>query len=137
LATVTFANETATGWQTQNLTTPLTIAANTTYVVSYFCSGHYAHNANYFASAITRGFITATVGGGKYVYSAASTFPQASFQNNNYWVDFTFVSGLPTPTPTPQPTYNGWIVKLNAEIATGVSPAQLLTWINSNPPTAD
>ena len=34
LATVTFANETASGWQTQNLTTPLAIAATTSYVVS-------------------------------------------------------------------------------------------------------
>ena len=34
LASVTFTNETASGWQQQALTTPLAIAANTTYVVS-------------------------------------------------------------------------------------------------------
>ena len=34
LATVTFANETASGWQQQALTTPVTIQANTDYLVS-------------------------------------------------------------------------------------------------------
>ncbi|MBR8835677.1 MAG: DUF4082 domain-containing protein, partial [Stigonema ocellatum SAG 48.90 = DSM 106950] len=34
LASVSFANETASGWQQQALATPLNIVANTTYVVS-------------------------------------------------------------------------------------------------------
>ena len=34
LATVTFANETASGWQQQSLGTPLTVTANTEYLVS-------------------------------------------------------------------------------------------------------
>ena len=36
LATATFTSETATGWQQVNFTSPVTIAANTTYVASYY-----------------------------------------------------------------------------------------------------
>jgi hypothetical protein len=49
LATVTFANETATGWQQAALSTPVAITANTTYVVSYYApAGNYAFNSAYF-----------------------------------------------------------------------------------------
>ncbi|MGO7660552.1 DUF4082 domain-containing protein, partial [Rhizobium ruizarguesonis] len=41
LATATFTNTTASGWQTANFTTPFTIAANTTYVASYHTTGAY------------------------------------------------------------------------------------------------
>jgi hypothetical protein len=43
----------------------------------------------------------------------------------------------PTPTATPMPTYNAWVAKLNAQIASGVSPVQLLSWIQANPPASD
>jgi hypothetical protein len=36
LATATFTNETASGWQQVNFATPVAISANTTYVASYF-----------------------------------------------------------------------------------------------------
>ncbi|MGO7022147.1 putative Ig domain-containing protein, partial [Rhizobium leguminosarum] len=39
LATATFTNTTASGWQTVNFTTPVTIAANTTYIASYHTTG--------------------------------------------------------------------------------------------------
>ena len=43
LATGTFTNETASGWQTLKFTNPVQISANTTYVVSYYDpDGHYA-----------------------------------------------------------------------------------------------
>src|ERR1051325_2125450 len=35
LGTVTFSNESASGWQQATFVNPLTIAANTTYIVSY------------------------------------------------------------------------------------------------------
>src|SRR5262249_31179900 len=41
LATGTFTGETASGWQQLNFATPVAIAANTTYVVSYHSSGPY------------------------------------------------------------------------------------------------
>src|SRR6185295_15430237 len=52
LATATFANETASGWQQVSLATPVAITASTTYIASYHAPiGHYATNSQYFASA--------------------------------------------------------------------------------------
>jgi VCBS repeat-containing protein len=42
LASATFTNTAASGWQTVNLTTPVTIDANTTYVPSYHTTGAYS-----------------------------------------------------------------------------------------------
>ena len=42
LASVTFTNETASGWQQQTLSTPLAITADNTYVVSVNSNNHYA-----------------------------------------------------------------------------------------------
>ena len=40
---MTFANETASGWQEAKFAKPIAIAANTTYVASYFApNGHYS-----------------------------------------------------------------------------------------------
>ena len=52
LATGTFSNETTSGWQQVNFTTPVSITANTVYVASYHTNtGHYSINTNYFASS--------------------------------------------------------------------------------------
>ena len=51
LGTVAFANETASGWQEANFAMPIAIAANTTYVVSYFTpTGHYSADRAFFTS---------------------------------------------------------------------------------------
>ena len=50
LATATFTNETATGWQEVAFSSPVTITAGTTYVASYYAPrGNYAVNEDYFA----------------------------------------------------------------------------------------
>ena len=52
LATGTFTNETASGWQTLTFANPVQISANTTYVVSYYApNGHYAADGDLFDSA--------------------------------------------------------------------------------------
>jgi Domain of unknown function (DUF4082)/Bacterial Ig-like domain len=52
LATATFTNETASGWQQVNFSTPVAITAGTTYTASYFAPvGHYAADNSYFASS--------------------------------------------------------------------------------------
>ena len=49
LASVTFANESASGWQQALFSSPVSINANTTYVVSYFApNGHTAKDDSYF-----------------------------------------------------------------------------------------
>lgn len=97
LASATFAGETATGWQQVNFASPVAINAGTTYVASYFApQGRYAFNANYFATAVTSGPLTALAtgtsgGNGVYRYGAASSFPTSTYNANNYWVDVVFV----------------------------------------------
>ena len=52
LATATFTNETASGWQQVRFGTPVDIAADTTYVASYHAPrGNYASNVDYFTLA--------------------------------------------------------------------------------------
>ncbi len=112
LGTVSFQNETATGWQQALFATPIAITANTTYVVSYFApNGGYAVNGSYFsASGVDNGVLHApsdgsSGGNGVYVYGASGGFPNSSFGATNYWVDVVLqtVSG---PDTTP-PTVNG------------------------------
>lgn len=104
LASVTFTNETASGWQQAAFATPVAIAANTTYVVSYFApNGSYSADNNYFATAgVDNAPLHAPVGpsNGVYRYGATSAFPTDSFQASNYWVDVVFAPGDPPP-PAP------------------------------------
>jgi Domain of unknown function (DUF4082)/Divergent InlB B-repeat domain len=98
LATVTFSGETASGWQEATFSTPVSIAANTTYVVSYHTrSGYYAVNGGYFNSqsiyrAPLRAPSTGSVGGnGVFRYGTTNAFPNSTYKGNNYWVDVVFV----------------------------------------------
>ncbi|WP_331376002.1 DUF4082 domain-containing protein [Sinorhizobium chiapasense] len=95
LGTVTFTNESLSGWQTAKFSSPIQIAAGTTYVASYHTTGTYVASANYFTTAHTNGPLTApsstTSGGnGVYAYSAGTVFPTSSYQASNYWVDVVF-----------------------------------------------
>jgi hypothetical protein len=99
LATATFTNETASGWQQVNFATPVTITPNTTYVASYHTdTGNYALNSAYFASAgADNGPLHALANGvdganGVYIYGP-SAFPTQTFNSNNYWVDVVFRAG--------------------------------------------
>ena len=52
LATATFSNETASGWQQVTFASPVAITAGTIYVASYFAPvGHYAGDGGYFAAS--------------------------------------------------------------------------------------
>ena len=92
LATATFAAETASGWQSVNFSSPVTITAGTTYVASYHSNGHYAATGNFFGATYTNGSLT-TPGpaAGVYTYGAGNLFPTTT-SDANYWVDVLFVS---------------------------------------------
>ncbi len=94
LATATFTNETASGWQTVNLSTPVAITANTIYVVSYYSpSRHFSYTFNnYFSSPWVNGPLTApahtpTDPNGVFGLGSNGTFPNLNSNNVNYWVD--------------------------------------------------
>jgi hypothetical protein len=91
LATGTFSNETASGWQELDFSSPVAITAGTTYVVSYHTNaGHYAFTPAGLSSAVTNGPVTALASGGVYGYGSANAFPSASFNASNYWVDVVY-----------------------------------------------
>ncbi len=99
LATATFTNETASGWQSVGFATPVEITAGTTYVVSYHSNGHYSADGNYFTSTVTNGPLSApssaaSGGNGVYAYGSASAFPTSSYNASNYWVDVIFSGQL-------------------------------------------
>ncbi|MDI4237344.1 DUF4082 domain-containing protein, partial [Bradyrhizobium sp. Arg237L] len=107
LASATFTNTTASGWQTVTLATPVSIAANTTYVASYHTNGAYAATSNFFTNAVSSGALTApssasSGGNGVYSYGGTSTagiFPTSSFSASNYYADVVFSPGSTTDTP--------------------------------------
>ena len=104
LATATFTNETASGWQSVTFSSPVTLTADTTYVASYHTNvGHYSVSPNYFTSNVTSGPLTALANGnGVYTYSSNRAFPTSTFSAKNYWVDVMFnpstVNGQPVAT---------------------------------------
>lgn len=96
LATGTFANETASGWQQVTFAAPIAISADTTYVVSYYSpNGNYSVSGGYLTNetvswplhALANG---AAGGNGVYRYGSGGGFPSSSFNATNYWVDVIF-----------------------------------------------
>ena len=103
LASGTFSNETASGWQELDFSTPVSITAGTTYVASYHTNtGHYAQTSNGLASAVTNGPLTALASGGVYAYGSGNAFPSSTFQASNYWVDVVYsqTAGATPPAVT-------------------------------------
>lgn len=102
LGEVTFANETATGWQTASFATRVPVEANRTYIVSYWAPrGGYALDRP--SSALLTGLTNGPLrlladgeeGGNGVFKSGASTFPTQSkaLSASNYWVDGVFETG--------------------------------------------
>jgi hypothetical protein len=108
LAEATFTGETASGWQEVTLAAPVAIAANTTYIASYYSpTGYFAMNVGYFAAAGVDNpplhALMAGVDGPNGVYRHDPGGFPTSGGTSNYWVDVVF--GLnPAPIITSQPT---------------------------------
>jgi hypothetical protein len=123
LASVTFTNETSSGWQQATFTTPVQISANTLYVASYHTAvGFYSADSGYFASSGTdrpplHAVRNSESPNGVYQYGSGG-FPTQTFNATNYWVDVVFDTTAPAET-TP-PTITG-VVPSNS--AAGVSPS--------------
>lgn len=106
LGTVTFTNETASGWQSATFASPISVTGGASYVVSYHSGGYYSASSNFFASAVTNGALTApssasSGGNGVYIYSASTTFPTNSFNASNYWVDVYYAQTTPPANQAP------------------------------------
>jgi hypothetical protein len=103
LGTVSFTSESASGWQQANFTKPVSIQANTTYIVSYYApGGHYSSDQYFFRSAVNSAPLHGLQDGadgsnGVYRYGS-SAFPNQSWNASNYWVDVVFSSATGTST---------------------------------------
>ncbi|PYU10769.1 MAG: hypothetical protein DMG37_19195, partial [Acidobacteria bacterium] len=103
LASATFTNETASGWQQATFSSPVAITANTVYVASYYSpSGHYSADWGYFStSGVDNSPLHALANGssgasnGAFAYGSTSVFPASTFQSANYWVDVVFNTTMP------------------------------------------
>ncbi len=108
LATATFTNESASGWQQVNFANPVPVTANTVYVASYLApNGRYAGDNNYFATAGVdnpplRALQNGVSGGnGVYAYGSSTAFPSSTYASSNYWVDVVFTTAGASGDTTP------------------------------------
>jgi Domain of unknown function (DUF4347)/Domain of unknown function (DUF4082) len=100
LASVNFTAETASGWQQQTLATPLSIAANTTYVVSVNTNSYYVQTPNGIATTITNGDLSAVADGSNGVFNLTpGAFPTNSWSNSSYFRDVVFTPTLLNNNP--------------------------------------
>jgi LmbE family N-acetylglucosaminyl deacetylase len=98
LATATFTGETASGWQQVIFSSPVHITANTNYIASYHSStGDYAVDPFWFEAGTPTDSAPLHLPGdqpggpnGVFANGAVSTFPNASNNASNYWVDIVF-----------------------------------------------
>jgi hypothetical protein len=111
LASATFKNETASGWQQVNFASPVAISANTVYIASYHTnSGHYSCDENYFSSsgvdsAPLHIFANGVSGvNGVYGYGSTSKLPNLGWRSSNYWVDVVFSTTATADTTPPSVT---------------------------------
>ena len=108
LARATFTSESIGGWQQMNLTSPVSIAANTTYVVSYHTdTGHYAANGGYFSAPFDNPPLHGMRDGadgpsGVYIYGSATRFPTETWNSANYWIDVVFDTAPPVDASAPR-----------------------------------
>jgi hypothetical protein len=130
LASVAFANETASGWQQQSLMTPISIAANTTYAVSVNANSYFAVSGNAISPAIVNGDLS-TVANGSGFNGTPGLFP--SFSNNsNYFRDIVFSPNSTSPTNQPGTISVTGTPTQNQILTANVADADGLTGVNIN-----
>jgi hypothetical protein len=102
LAQATTSQDTCTVpcWEQVNFSAPVSISANTTYVVAYYTSNGYYADTNYgLTNGATNGPLVAPasgVSGGNGVYVYAKGFPTSTWKASNYYVDIVFTPSAPS-----------------------------------------
>ncbi|MCZ2153055.1 MAG: DUF4082 domain-containing protein, partial [Bryobacterales bacterium] len=129
LASVTFVNESASGWQTAQFREPVKITPNTPYVISYTAPrGQYAFNSNYPWPSVSRAPLR-VVGSspGVYTMGSGSRFPITARDNSNYWVDVLFSAETAPSEPQSTEETSLWqnttipAIKANGSDSTGIT----------------
>jgi hypothetical protein len=132
LASATFTNETASGWQTVTFANPVEVTPGATYVVSYNApNGHYAVAGSGLSSSVDnpplKALASSTTPNGLYAYGA-NQFPTSSYNSSNYYVDPTFQPNTQAAAPsapgnvTAAPATSSALVNWTAPGSDGGSP---------------
>jgi hypothetical protein len=88
LGQVTFAGESATGWQEQSLSSPVALAPGQTYVVSVGMNAAFGMTRSDLETARVDGPLRSVADGANGVFAdAAGTFPTQSWSDSSYFVD--------------------------------------------------
>ncbi len=131
LATVTFTNESSTGWQTATFSQPVNIQADTEYVAAYKTpTGKYSYTAGGFGEGFTRGGPLKTEpDSGSYSYSG--DFPNTA-STASYLVDLVFTVAAPplsvvAQVPAPGATAIPTDVKPSITFSTAIKPGASFT----------
>jgi hypothetical protein len=104
LATTTFTNETPSGWQQQNLATPITLKPGRVYVISYNVNDYYVVTRDQLATSLHGGPLFTVADGANGVFAdEAGQFPVDSWRTSNYFADGVVTSGAAAPA-TPELT---------------------------------
>jgi len=129
LATATFTNETATGWQTVSFANPVPVQAGTTYIASYFTpQGGFADHFAQFAGAgvdnVPLHALRSGVDGPNGLYKQGSAgFPTNSV-GSNYFVDVFFTT---PPSDTTPPSITA------VQAASVTTSGATITWTTNEP----
>ena len=90
LATGTFQNESAGGWQTLLFSAPVAVTAGAVYTASYHApNGNYSYTSGYFSGGLNAPPLHATADNGSYLYGAGG-IPTSTYNSTNYFVDVIF-----------------------------------------------
>lgn len=138
LATVTFKNESAYGWQSASFAKAVKLKAGKAYVVSYHVpkGGRYAASVDFHGSFTSSALSVSTRNSGSFRYGSKVAFPRSTWRSSQYWVDvnskFTGTSAAATPTVAPTtaapttaaPTIaaNGFPTRQNTGVPAGWTP---------------
>lgn len=104
-----FPTYTIGAWNTIALTTPIPVLAGVPYQVVIWTPNRYVATGGYLVSSITRGDITAEAQGGRFAVQPGLDYPNNSFNNGCYFVDFVLDTGGGPSGTTP----NGQAIPIN------------------------
>jgi hypothetical protein len=87
LAQVTFANESASGWQSASLPSSLQLQPGAVYVLSVNANARFAQTVGGFASPLSSGLLRSADGANGVFNTTLGAMPNQSYQSSNYYID--------------------------------------------------
>ena len=140
LATATFTNESGSGWQQVNFSSPVEIAASTVYIASYSTSGGYfGITTGFFSSGgVTNGPLQALFEQRhrrRRRLQSRGAFPSVDSYGMNFWTDVAFTPASTSGAPAAALSRPSGPASSNAITVTGSTGSQTSQNASSSPAT--